>query len=84
MTQTLHNDGIFAKQFENGDVLYLTIYVDDVFIIGNTAKVIEDFVTMLENHFELTYFGETTEYLGINFKRNGDTFTLDQNLSWRN
>lgn len=78
MTQTLHNDGIFAKQFENGDVLYLTIYVDDVFIIGNTAKVIEDFVTMLENHFELTYFGETTEYLGINFNRNGDTFTLDQ------
>lgn len=78
LKQTLHNDGIFWKNCENDGVLYVSVYVDDVFMIGSTDEIIKEFVTMLEKYFHLQYFGEATEYLGIQFKRTPDGYTLDQ------
>lgn len=78
LKQTLHNDGIFWKNYENGDVLYVSVYVDDVFMIATNEEIIKEFVAMLETYFQLQYFGEATEYLGIQFRKTPDGYTLDQ------
>lgn len=52
--------------------------MDDVFMIATNEEIIKEFVAMLETYFQLQYFGEATEYLGIQFRKTPDGYTLDQ------
>ena len=52
-------------------------------MIATNEKIIKEFVAMLETYFQLQYFGEATEYLGIQFRKTPDGYTLDQIPFWK-
>lgn len=76
--QVLHNDGLFHIEYEEGSVIYLGLYVDDILMVGSSQKVIDNFVDQLRDHFEVKVFGEISNYLGIEFRKTESGYILSQ------
>ena len=38
--QVLHNDGLFHIEYEEGSVIYLGLYVDDILMVGSSQKLL--------------------------------------------
>lgn len=50
---------------EGGDLLLIAIYFDDVFVMGTSLKVINQFEEEVSKKFEISDLGKLTYYLGI-------------------
>ena len=53
------------RKEEGETLLIVAIYVDDLFVTGNTLKVISEFKKEMSSKFEMTDLGKLTYYLGI-------------------
>ena len=71
-------DGIFTYKSDKGEELTVALYVDDLFMVSSSTELIREFVSKLEQHFELNYYGEISEYLGIRYRRNEEGIDIDQ------
>ena len=60
-------------------VLILTLYVDDVKLIGGDRNAISNVVNELSNDFELTNLGNLRYYLGIEITRDRSKKTIRLN-----
>ncbi|WVY90881.1 hypothetical protein V8G54_036395 [Vigna mungo] len=49
----------------NGDILMISLYVDDLFVTGNCKEMIDKFKEEIENVFEMTDLGKMTFFLGM-------------------
>jgi hypothetical protein len=62
------SDGNMYFMHKDGDTLILMLYVDDLFIIGSSDRLISWLKTFLHKEFNMTDLGMVKRYLGISFK----------------
>lgn len=64
----------------NGDKMYLIIFVDDLLLCGNVKKKMKMIKNKLSTRFAMKDLGEVKTYLGINIEhdRKNHEMTLDQ------
>ena len=64
---------------EEGDkLLIIAIYVDDLFVTGNSTKIIKEFKTAMSQKFEMSDLRLLTYYLGIEVKQSTRGITIKQ------
>ena len=58
----------------------LTLYVDDIVLLGNNKQLLGKLKKQLMDRFEMTYLGDVSKVLGINITRDREngTITIDQ------
>jgi len=54
---------------ENGNILLVCLYVDDLIFIGNNPSMFEDIKKAITQEFEMTDIGLMSYYLGIKVKQ---------------
>jgi len=59
-----HDSALFVRKTNTGRIL-LTLYVDDMIIIGDDLDGIASFKTALSHHFSMKYLGVLCYSLGI-------------------
>jgi Reverse transcriptase (RNA-dependent DNA polymerase) len=69
-----------------GPKIIVTVYVDNILIIGKNRAVIDLFKKSLSTHFKIKNLGEAVDYLGIKIKQNvsNGTITLSQEAYVKN
>ena len=50
-------------------VIYLVLYVDDMLLVGNDKKIIQDLKTQLSSKFDMKDLGAANYILGMEIKR---------------
>ncbi|CAA7021062.1 unnamed protein product [Microthlaspi erraticum] len=68
---------VYRKQ-EGGSLLIIAIYVDDLFVTGNTLKAIDEFKAGMSSKFEMSDLGKLTYYLGIEVNQGEDGIEIKQ------
>ena len=64
-----HSDaGVYHRQ-DDGGILIIIFYVDDITILGDNLKNIGKLKSMLSNRYEMSDLGEIDSYLGVQIKR---------------
>lgn len=63
---------------QNGVLLYMLVYVDDIVITGNSPSHISRFIDSLSHRFSLKDLGHLSYFLGIEVKRTKDGLHLTQ------
>jgi hypothetical protein len=52
-----HEHELYCKVHENGDILIVCLYVDDLIFTGNNPSMFEDFKKAMAREFEMTNIG---------------------------
>lgn len=68
---------VYRKE-EEDKLLIVAIYVDDLFITGNSLKAIKQFKASISEKFEMSDLGLLTYYLGIEVKRSSKGIIIKQ------
>jgi len=58
--------GVYVKE-ENGDIIILCLYVDDLLITGGNEVVIQTVKKQLQQEFDMIDLGVMSYFLGIEF-----------------
>lgn len=69
-------DQCLYTKFENGNVQYILLFVDDMIIVSNTDENVKLIKGMLAKEFDMTDIGKVESYLGIHIqhdRQNGIT-----------
>lgn len=74
---------ILIKRYQQGDI-YIALYVDDLYITSGSEEILEEFKTDLSGIFDLKYFGEISEYLGIEFTKTKHGYKMSQQKYLKN
>lgn len=59
--------------------LYLLIYINNILLIGNNQKAMQDLITNLHEPSHMKHLGHITTFLGIQTQHTNDTLNLTQN-----
>lgn len=68
---------LYIKQ-EEGKIVYIIIYVDDLLIAGRNEEEIQLIADKLNKHFQLSDLGVLKHYLGIQIEKEKDVFHINQ------
>ena len=68
---------IYIKE-NDGKILIVVLYGDDLIFIGNDVLLIADFKAVMKNEFEMTDFGLLRYFLGIEVKKNEKGIFISQ------
>jgi hypothetical protein len=60
-----NDPNLYVKKDEEGNVSLISLYVDDLIIIGSACKLIEEIKIQLSQEFEMKDLGELHYCLGI-------------------
>lgn len=63
---------------DGNNVIYIALYVDDLFIVASPNNYFNEFLKTLEGVFRLNYLGPVKEYLGVEFERTDKGYNLNQ------
>lgn len=66
LKQTQSNPNLFFSN-NNGDHLFVGVYVDDLFVVAKDQKIFDEFFEVLGTYLQLNYSGHVKNYLGIDF-----------------
>ena len=66
--KSLSEATLYVKH-QNNDVLIVSLYVDDLLLTGNNARLVEDFKQEMMKGFEMTDLGLMTFFLGMEIKQ---------------
>jgi hypothetical protein len=69
---------LLTKQFEDGGVMYLICYVDDILLAGSSMAGMDEFVSTIKEQWKVKDLGEPTQYLGFQIERGSETIKLHQ------
>jgi Reverse transcriptase (RNA-dependent DNA polymerase) len=70
---------VWVKRWDNGDVVYILIYVDDLVWASSNKSLYDDFKSQIREQFEITEQGNLRAYLSVNYERREDgSMTADQ------
>uniref|UniRef100_A0A2N9JBE9 Integrase catalytic domain-containing protein n=1 Tax=Fagus sylvatica TaxID=28930 RepID=A0A2N9JBE9_FAGSY len=73
-----HEHALYCKVHENGDILIVCLYVDDLIFTGNNPSMFEDFKKAMAREFEMTDIGLMAYYLGIEVKQTEEGIFISQ------
>eukprot|EP00253_Pinus_taeda_P033256 PITA_33256 len=68
---------LYIKE-NDGKILIVVLYVDDVIFTGNDDYLIENFKTIMREEFEMTNMGLLRYFLGIELEQNGNGIFISQ------
>ena len=68
---------VYRKE-EGKQLLIVAIYVDDLFITGNSLRSIMEFKASMSKKFEMSDLGKLTYYLGIEVRQGADGIEIKQ------
>lgn len=71
------SETLFMKQTSKG-MLMIALYVDGLFLVAESESILQDFKAGLQDIFDLMYFGEASEYLGIEFHKTPEGYVMSQ------
>lgn len=66
---------VFVRQRSTG-LTVLTVYVDDIIVIGSDTKGIDDTKLLLQKHFVMKDMGKLCYYSGIEIVRSNQRVSL--------
>ena len=69
---------LYVKTFNNDDVLFICLYVDDLIFIGNNPNLFEDFKESMSREFDMTDMGLMSYYLGMEVKQTENGIFVSQ------
>ena len=76
-TKCPHEHALYTKQ-DNGNILLVCLYVDDLIFTGNNPRMFEDFKKAMAREFEMTDIGLMSYYLGIEVKQSKEGIFISQ------
>ena len=76
-TRTHSDAGVYHRQDAGGSTIIIILYVDDITILGDKLRAIENLKATLANRYEMTDLGEIDSYLGVRIKRDRSIRRLD-------
>lgn len=65
---------LFLKQLDNGEWMYLLIYVDDIVLVCGDERQMDRLEQQLRKHFEISSLGPINQFLGIKVEKSSDGF----------
>ena len=86
-----HEHTLYVKLKDNGDILILCLYVDDLIFIGNSEKMFIEFKEAMKQNSEMTDLGLMSYFLGIEVHQDKEGIFVSQqkyatdilkNLKW--
>lgn len=80
------SDHCLYTKFDESDVCYVLLYVDDLAIISSSMRMVNETKSKLAREFEMTDIGKIDSFLGIQVERNSDgvSIALSQSRYMRN
>ena len=75
--KSLSESTLYIKHYE-GDILVISLYVDDLLVTGNNAALIDEFKLEIMKVFQMTDLGLMTYFLGIEIKQSQDEVFICQ------
>lgn len=68
---------VYRKE-EREQLLIVVIYVDNLFVTGNSIQIIKEFKAEMSTKFEMSDLGNLTYYLGIEVKQSKEEIEIKQ------
>nr|GEU52282.1 putative ribonuclease H-like domain-containing protein [Tanacetum cinerariifolium] len=68
---------LFIKK-QNGDILLVQVYVDDIMFGSTNKKLCKDFERLMKDKFQMSSMGELTFFLGLQVKKKNDGIFISQ------
>ncbi|GJQ90738.1 uncharacterized mitochondrial protein-like protein [Tanacetum coccineum] len=75
--QCVHEKAVYRK-VSNGEFIIVAVYGDDLFVIGISLDLINEFKKRMASQFEMSNLGELTYYLGIEVSQGKDFVEIKQ------
>lgn len=73
------SDPCLYTKIINGNHVYVLIYIDDILLVSDNEKEIQNFEEMLKKEFEITLLGNVSNFLGLQIERDDNgIFKLHQ------
>lgn len=69
---------LYVREGSKGDVLIISLYVDDLIITGNNVKDIDEFKENMKQAFEMTDLGLLHFFLGLEIKQSSSGIFISQ------
>ena len=66
------------RQSEGGNILIISLYVDDIIFTGNNENMFEEFKKSIENEFNMSDLGKMHYFLGVEVVQNKNGIYLSQ------
>ncbi|XP_058810550.1 uncharacterized protein LOC131675550 [Phymastichus coffea] len=79
--KTTRNEPCLFVYIVDSVLIVLLLYVDDIIMIGNNQKALDELKIKLAEKFEMKDLGEPRKYLGITITRDRQTKTIELNQS---
>ena len=76
-TKSLSEATLYVKKAD-GEILIVSLYVDDLLVTGSSLNQIEKFKDEMKNVFEMTDLGQMTFFLGMEVQQNNDEIFICQ------
>lgn len=73
-----HEYGLYVKKMENGDMIVVCLYVDDLIFTSNNSAMVDEFKRKMAAEFEMTDIGLMSYYLGIEVKQSDEGIFVSQ------
>jgi len=76
--QCPYEPGLFIKTFEDGSIIVVTTYVDDLLLTSNSQAHLDDEFKHLSADLPIGNREELSWHIGMHFQRFGNSLTIDQ------
>jgi hypothetical protein len=73
-----NDPNLYVKKDEEGNVSLISLYVDELIIIGSACKLIEEIKIQLSQEFEIKDLDELHYYLGLEVWRESGKTLITQ------
>ena len=71
-------DPCVYRRNDHRGIIFLLVWVDDIVILGDSQKVVTDFVKQLGKQYQIKDLGKLSYFLGIEFKQNNHHVQMSQ------
>ena len=78
--QCPHEHSLYTKK-SGGNVIFVTLYVDDLIFLGNNDEMIEEFKSTMMREFEMTDLGLLKIFFGLGVKQGETCIFISQEKS---
>jgi len=76
--RNLREPCVYHKNGENGSIILLLVYVDDILVTGNNDSKIQEFIQLLKAKFDIRDLGFPETFLGIEITKTKSGLFLSQ------
>lgn len=74
-----YEHALYIKKNENGDMMIVCLYVDEMIITGNNPKMFDDFKKTMTKEFEMTNIRHMSYFLGVKVNQSDAGIFISQN-----